>query len=109
MLWELSGTEAGKVFRSWNTVVKLAWGVPRSTHTYFVEHLLGLGLPSVQQKLLCQYVNFLRKLFSSSSKEVRILSQIVARNAQSVTGWTLLHIKSTFKLNPWVDPIDMFK
>ena len=37
------------------------------------------------------------------------MSQIVARNAQSVTGKNLLHIESTFKLNPWVDTIDMFK
>ena len=109
MLWYLYGVEAGKVYRSWNTVVKLAWQVPRSTHTYFVDHLLGLGLPSVRQKLLCQYVGFLRKLFRSSSTEIRLLSQIVARNAKTVTGKNLLHIEVDFKLNPWVDSIEKFK
>ena len=54
MLWDLYGKEAGKVYRSWNTCVKLAWQVPRSTHTYLVENLLALELPSVKQKLLCQ-------------------------------------------------------
>ena len=86
MLWDLYGKEAGKVYRSWNTCVKLAWQVPRSTHTYLVENLLALELPSVKQKLLCQYVGFFKKIRSSCSKEVRILSEIVARDAQTVTG-----------------------
>ena len=32
MLWDLYGEMSGQVFRSWNTCVKLAWGLPRSTH-----------------------------------------------------------------------------
>ena len=37
------------------------------------------------------------------------MSQIVARNAKTVTGKNLLHIEVDFKLNPWVDSIDKFK
>ena len=109
MLWDLSGVEAGKVFRSWNSAVKLAWRVPRTTHTYFVDHLLGTGMPSAREKLLSQYVGFHRKLQTSSSKEIRVLSYVTARNAQTVTGKNLLHIEAEFQLNPWVDSISKFK
>ena len=109
MLWDLYGDEAMKVFRSWNTAVKDVWGVPRSTHTYLVEHMLGLGLPSVKHKLVCQYVGFFRKLQSSASWEVRVLSQIVARDAQSVTDRNLLHIKKEYCLDPWSMTVGAFK
>ena len=109
MLWDLYGVEAKKVFRSWNTAVKDVWGVPRSTHTFLVEHLLGLGLPSVRHKLICQYVGFFRKLQTSASWEVRVLSQIVARDAQSVTGRNVLHIKKKYCLDPWSMTVGAFK
>ena len=109
MLWDLFGEEAGKVYRSWNTAVKLDWGLPRTNHTYLVDHLLGLGMPSVRQRLLCQYVGYVRKMFKSSSKEVRVLSQILARNAQSVTGKNLLHIQLEFHYDPWIHPLGQFK
>ena len=34
MLWDLQGNLAKQVFHAWNTCVKLAWHVPRQTHTY---------------------------------------------------------------------------
>ena len=92
MLWDLSGEAAGQVCRSWNTAVKLVWDVPRATHTYLVEHLLGLGLPSIRHKLSCQYVGFIQKLRTSASKEVRILSEIVCRDARcTVCDWKEHH------------------
>ena len=109
MLWDLYGDGAEKVFRSWNTAVKLVWEVPRSTHTYLVEHLLGLGLPSVKHRLRCQYVGFFKNLQRSASWEVRLLSQIVARDAQSVTGRNLLNISNEYCLDPWSTPVGSFK
>ena len=57
MLWDLFGDMAGQVYRSWNTCVKLAWSIPRSSHNYFVDGLAD-HLPSVRKKLICQYVNY---------------------------------------------------
>ena len=34
MTWSLFTEKAKQVFNTWSTCVKLAWGVPRSTHTY---------------------------------------------------------------------------
>ena len=52
MLWNLYGDMAGQVYRSWNTCVKLAWGVPRWTHNYFVDNVLSGSLSSVRKKIL---------------------------------------------------------
>ena len=71
MLWNLYGPGATQVFRSWNTCVKLAWGVPRWTHNYFVEHVLSAGIPHARQQLLCQ------------------------------SGSNLLKIEAEFGLDPW--------
>ena len=75
MLWDLFGEMAGQVFRSWNTCVKLAWNIPRSSHNYYVDGLAGT-LPSVRKKLLCQYVSFVGKLATSVSKEVWIMAAV---------------------------------
>ena len=56
MLWDLFGDMAGQVYRSWNTSVKLVWDLPRSTHNFFVEHLLAESFSSVRQSILVQYV-----------------------------------------------------
>ena len=52
MLWDLFGENAGKVYRSWNTCVKLVWNVPRNTHNYFVENLLAKSFYSVRAQIL---------------------------------------------------------
>ena len=109
MLWDLFGEAAGQVFRAWNTAVKLVWEVPRSTHTYLVDHLLGLGLPSARHKLSCQYVGFFQNLGQSASREVRLLKEIVARDAQSVTGRNILNIKAEYDLDPWSWSLQRFK
>ena len=101
MLWNLYGVGVNQVFRSWNTCVKLAWGVPRWSHNYFVEHVLSAGIPHVRQNILGQYLGFTKKLMNSDSPEIRILANLVARDAGSVTGSNLLRIEEEFGLDPW--------
>ena len=76
---------------------------------FLVEHLLGVGLPTVKHKLISQYVGFFQNLRRSASWEVRLLSQIVSRDAQSVTGKNLLNIKVDYKLDPWCMSVERFK
>ena len=101
MLWNLYGVGASQVFRSWNTCVKLAWGVPRWTHNYFVEHVLSAGIPHVRQQVLCQYLGFTKKLLDSDSPEIKLLANLVARDAGAVTGSNLLNIEAEFGVDPW--------
>ena len=69
MLWNLYGNGANKVFRAYNTCIKLIWDVPRSTHNFFVENGLSASMPHVRQQTLCQYLNFFKKLLHSHSPE----------------------------------------
>ena len=109
MLWDLYGDMSGQVFRSWNTCVKLAWGLPRSTHNYFVEQLLAKNFSSVRKKILVQYTSFLKRLGRSVSSEVRVLSRIVACDVRSVTAKNCLSMQREFNMDPWVVPAIKFK
>ena len=109
MLWNLYGEAAGQAFRSWNTCVKLAWDVPRWTHNYFVDNLLGGGLPPVRKKLLCQFVSFFQKMRTCPLREVRILARVVGRDGNSVTGHNLVQLEREFDMDPWTVPSGRFK
>jgi hypothetical protein len=96
------------VYRCWNTCVKLVWDVARSTHNYFVEHLLAKNWVSVRKRLLVQYVKFLQRLPKSVSAEVRILQNIVKNDVRSVTGKNCLKLSQEFSLDPNRDSASQF-
>ena len=108
MLWDLFGEMAGQVFRSWNTCVKLAWSIPRSSHNYFVDGLAD-PLPSVRKKIICQYVNFFQNMSKSVSREVRIMANIFFHDIESVTGANLANIENLCSMDPRKDPSGHFK
>ena len=103
MLWNLYGEKAGQLFRSWNTSVKVAWDVPRATHTYIVDNLLSCGLLNVKQQLVSRFVSFFRNLLKSHSTEVKVVANIVARCGRSTTGRNLMNIQVETKMDPWKD------
>ena len=88
MLWELQSNMASQYFNTWSTCVKLAWGLPRETHTYFLDYLSG-GLVSARVDILGRYLGFYRSLLSSPSREVTILARIVAKDIRSTTAKNL--------------------
>ena len=79
---------ATQYFNTWNTCVKLAWGLPRNTHTYFLDYLSG-GVVSARVDILGRYLGFYRSLLSSPSREVTILARIVAKDIRSTTAKNL--------------------
>ena len=103
MLCNLFGDTAGMIYNSWSTAVKIAWDVPRSTHRYIVDNLLGVQFYTVKQLLLGRYVNFFRSLLKSLSQEVRIVAKMVSRSARSTTGRNLMGIERETGLDPWRD------
>ena len=66
-------------------------------------------IPSVKQKILCQYVNFFRKLRSSPLREVRLLAKVVGKDMLSVTGRNLAYLHQEFNIDPWNNSVDKFK
>ena len=101
MLRDLYSGMANQIFRSWNTTVKLVWDLPRSTHNYFVEHLLAKNVRSARQQVLSQYIGFLGRLIKSVSSEVRIMAMISAQDIRTTTGRNTRNLEEEFVQNPW--------
>ena len=97
MLWELQSNPVEQMFKCWNTCVKLSWEVPRSTFTYLVEGYFAKDETSFRNQILSRYPAFHRKLLLSPSKEVRILSRIVANDPRSTTCLNLRYIRDITK------------
>ena len=104
LLWDLYGEKAGQLYRSWNTSVKTAWDVPRSTHTFIVENILSRDFFTVKQLLIGRFVGFFRGLLLSKSPEVRVVASLVGRCSRSTTGRNLINIQRETLLDPWLAP-----
>ena len=101
LTWNLYGDRANQYFRTWNTCVKLAWEVPRGTHTYFVENMLASSFRTLETGIKARYVKFFQSLLKSRSTEVRILSELVGRDAMSTTGRNISMLARETGFNPW--------
>ena len=102
MMWNLDGLKARQVYISWDTAVKLAWGCPRDTRTYLLQHVLYCGLTSARMDILSRYSRFFTALANSVCKEVRILCNIVSRDLRSTTASNLKLIADRSNADPWV-------
>ena len=100
-LWDLGGEKAKQVFNAWNYTVKLVWGCPVWTRTYFLQQILSCGHTSARVDIMSRYVKFFHSLRKSASHEVQVMSRYISRDIQSVTGRNLKLIENTAKLNPW--------
>ena len=105
MLYDLYGEEASKIYRCWKTAVKLAWGVPRTTFSYLVDHVLVGDMTSVRDSLMGRYIMFSKSLTKSATKEIRVLASIASTDSRSNMGSNLMKIKA----ETGVDPLDKRK
>ena len=92
MLWELNMNCAERYFKAWNIQARLAWNVPRDTHTNLVENYFCSGHMSLRRQIFSRYQNFLRKLETSPSKEIRIMIGLVREDQRSVTGRNIQYL-----------------
>ena len=99
-LWDLYGDRAQQCYMAWSTEARLAWDLPRTTHTWVVDNLLSCNLSSAREKIMAGYVWFLKRMSSSASWEVRIMSEVEARDAGSVTGRNIINIRQEFGKDP---------
>ena len=100
-LWDLDGDKAKQVYTAWNTSVKLAWGCPQQTRTYFLQQLLSCGYTSARVDILTRYAKFFHSLRRSACHEVQVLARLLARDIQSVTGRNLRLLQDLTQLDPW--------
>ena len=101
MLWSLSSESAESYFKAWNTCVKLIHKIPRNTYTYLVEGFFAAEHSSLRNQVLSRYTRFFQNLLRSPSKEVRLLSNIVARDSQSTPFKNVKYIEKLALKSPW--------
>ena len=82
-LWDLTSTEAQRIFSAWRTGIRITWDLPRSTHSYLVQEVLSPGLQSLELRILKNFVGFFRNILNSPSTEVAVLARIAARDVRS--------------------------
>ena len=91
-------------FNSWGVFVKLAWGVPLSTHTCIVQNLLAKDFYPSKHQVLSKYVNFLRGIKISPNREARILLSIVEEDEMSDVVKNLKRIEDLCLKDPFSLP-----
>ena len=55
-IWDLGGGKAAQIFSALNYTVKLVWGCPILTMTYFLKQLLCDGYTSAKVDILTSYI-----------------------------------------------------
>ena len=108
MLWDLQGDLATKYYSSWKTCVKLAWGVPRVTHSYFLDYL-SVGLVSFRRDVLARYAGFYRSLLTSPCREVTILARMVVKDSRTTTSRNLKMLQIESGGQTWAAPVGKVK
>ena len=99
-LWDLFGPAANQLYRAWQISVRDAWGVPRPTRTYILDHLLSVPFPHVKQLILRRYIKFVKVLVSSMNPVISALSYWGARTRCSTTGRNVANLQEEFSVYP---------
>ena len=89
-LWDLRSKEATMMVNAWRTGHKLAWGVPRSTHTYLVEEVLAPGVQHLQASLLHHFTTFFRE----STTRVKSREEVIS-NVMTLLCQRLIYLRET--------------
>ena len=92
MLWEFGSKYADSFFKAWNAQARLAWDLPRETHTNLVVNYFCQGQQSLKTQVFLRYHKFLTKLIESPSKEIRFLVNLVKDDKRSVTSRNISYI-----------------
>ena len=101
MLWPLYGEAALRYYRCYNTCVKLAWDCPRSTHTFYVTHLLAQGVIPIRIQILSRYAKYVQSLLKSDSPEIVSVANKMMRDMGSTTGSNIARMQQETGLNIW--------
>ena len=78
-LWRLDSQVAESVYASWRTNIKLAWGLPRSCHTYLVDNVLASHVWPIKASVLGKFHSFFLSLLKSDSREVQVVARLAAK------------------------------
>ena len=94
-LWALQSEEHFKLNRSWNTVIKMIWDLPFSTHKRFVESMVEL--PHLQSMLHGRYIGFMENLSSTIKPHLQIIFTMCLSDQSCNTGENLPYLLNLYE------------
>ena len=86
-------------FKAWNIQARLAWFVPKETHTNLVERFLCQEYPILRNQVYSRYQQFMKSLAESPSKEVKFMFYLIRNDMRSVTGRNIVYLGRLCKVN----------
>ena len=89
-LWDLFGSESKQLEKTWNSSFKVMYGLPRETHTYFVEAISER--PHLKTILIKRFMNFIHHIEKSKKIALKKMLNVIKYDTQSVTGKNLREI-----------------
>ena len=90
-LWDLTSSDVDRIYKSWNVSVRMAFGVPPTTHRYLIEYMSGTLHPKTM--LSSRYSKFVDSLCMSSKMEVALLANMAVQDNRTVMGKTVSRLK----------------
>ena len=108
-LWRLDSPASTSFFKAWSSCVRRVFRLPVNTFTYLVEGHLAKEFVPLRNMVLGRYPGFYRRLLDSPSKEVRMMAELAAGHAQTVTAGNLSHLRHLTGLDPVYDSLQHLK
>ncbi len=94
MLWNLFGTEAERIEKTWNVSIRKMLNVPRDAHRFFIEPLSKTR--HVSFSLYKRYLKFIDSIAASSKPALKKLLSMTKNDCTSRTGRNLRNIMLRF-------------
>ena len=108
-LWRLDSPAATSFFKAWSSCVRRVYRLPVTTFTYLVEGHLAKGFTPLRNQVIGRFPGFYRRLMDSPSVEVRVMAELSAGWAQTVTAVNLAHIATLTSMDPVCDALHQLK
>ena len=84
VLWDLFGTEAKRLEKTWNVSQRLMLGLHRETHRYFIEPVSGTK--HIMFHIYKRFVRFVSQILRSKKPALRSLCFKLMNDSRSTTG-----------------------
>ena len=82
-LWLFSSESSERIFTSWNTMIRINWNLPNTTHRYFIEEISNSK--HIKVTFYERYLGFINSIRKSSKKCLSSLANIMCGDNGSLT------------------------
>ena len=82
-LWLFPSSAIDRLLTSWNSMIRLVWNIPNTTHRYFLEEISET--PHLKATLYQRYLVFVKSIINSKKRFLSALAQRVCHDQGSIT------------------------